>query len=101
MKNEYPIDNDKFASLITQLNPNIMKSLAFKSKIENNKIDLPENLFSEIKDLNHKEVRVILLMEEIDEFDENAFKEFSKLFFKKYASNLEKIKKMIENTKDE
>ncbi len=78
-----------------------MKSLAFKSKIENNKITLPEKLFGEIKDMNHKDVRVILLMEEIEEFDDNAFNEFSKLFFQKYASNLEKIKKMIDNNKDE
>ena len=78
-----------------------MKSLAFKSKIENNKIALPDNLFGEIKDMNHKDVRVILLMEEIEEFDDNAFNEFSKLFFQKYASNLEKIKKMIDNNKDE
>lgn len=76
-----------------------MKSIAFKSKIENNKIPIPENYFGDLKDKNLKEVRVIVLMEELEEFDDKAFKEFSRQFFKKYASNLESIKKMIDNSK--
>jgi hypothetical protein len=77
-----------------------MKSIAFKSKIENHKIPVPENLLVEIKDHNPREVRVIVLMEEVEEFDDNAFKEFASMFFRKYASNLEKIKKMIDNSND-
>lgn len=75
-----------------------MKSLAFKSKIENNKIPVPETMFADLKDMNLKEVRVIVLMEELDEFDDDAFKEFARQFFKKYASNLDRIKKMIDNS---
>lgn len=77
-----------------------MKSIAFKSKIENNKLAIPEKLFADMKDVNTKEVRVILLMEELEEFDDAAFKEFAHQFFKKYASNLERIKNMIDNSKD-
>ncbi len=76
-----------------------MKSIAFKSKIENNKIPVPDSMFADLKDMNLKDVRVIVLMEELEEFDDAAFKEFSSQFFKKYASNLEKIKSMIDNTK--
>jgi hypothetical protein len=74
-----------------------MKSIAFKSKIENNKIPIPEKLFGELKDVNLKQVRVIVMMEEIEEFDDEAFNHFASQFFKKYASNLEKIKNMIDN----
>ncbi len=76
-----------------------MKSIAFKSKVENNKIPIPENLFADLKDMNLKEVRVIVLMEELEEFDDEAFDKFASTFFKKYASNLEKIKHMIDNSK--
>lgn len=76
-----------------------MKSIAFKSKIENNKIPVPESMFADLKEMNLKEVRVIVLMEEQEEFDDVAFKEFSAQFFKKYASNLERIRGMIDNTK--
>jgi hypothetical protein len=76
-----------------------MKSIAFKSKIENNKIPVPENLFADLKDVNLKEVRVIVMMEEVEEFDDAAFNEFASHFFKKYASNLAKIKQMIDNSK--
>jgi len=77
-----------------------MKSIAFKSKIENNRIPVPDKHFGDLKDMNLKDVRVIVLMEELEEFDDDAFKEFARLFFKKYASNLEKIKSMIDNSKE-
>jgi chemotaxis protein CheY-P-specific phosphatase CheC len=77
-----------------------MKTLAFKSKVENNKIFIPDEMFAEIKDMNHKDVRVILLMEETDEFNEEAFKEFAKIFFTRYATNLESFKKLIEKSKE-
>jgi len=50
--------------------------------------------------MNNKDVRVILLMEEVDEFDETAFKEFAKIFFTKYAYNLDSFKKLIEKIKE-
>ncbi len=77
-----------------------MKSIAFKSKIENNKIPVPEGNFADLKDMNLKEVRVIVLMEEVEEFDDEAFEEFTKQFFKKYSSNLDRIKQMLDNTKE-
>jgi len=77
-----------------------MKTFAFKSKVENNKIDVPDSMFAEMQNLNNKEIRVIVLMEELEEFDDAAFKEFTKIFFKKYASNLETIKNMIKNSND-
>lgn len=77
-----------------------MKSIAFKSKIENNKIPVPETMFADLKDMNLKEVRVIVMMEEQEEFDDHAFNKFAETFFKKYASNLEKIKQMIDNPKE-
>ena len=77
-----------------------MKTFAFKSKIENSKIDVPDAMFAEMENLNNKEVRVIVMMEELEEFDDAAFKEFTKMFFKKYASNLEAIKNMMKNTNE-
>ncbi len=76
-----------------------MKSIAFKSTIENNKIPVPAKHFADLKDMNLKDVRVIVMIEEIEEFDDSAFNEFTKQFFKKYASNLERIKSMIDNSK--
>jgi hypothetical protein len=78
----------------------MMKSFAFKSKIENNVIVVPKHLESDLKHLNTGEVRVILLVEEMAEFDDAAFKEFASQFFKKYESNLDQIKKMIDNSKE-
>ncbi len=78
-----------------------MKSIAFKSKIENNKIPVPEKHFADLKDMNLKDVRVIVMIEELEEFDDSAFNEFAQQFFKKYASNLERIKSMIDNNKIE
>lgn len=72
-----------------------MKTFAFKSQLENNKIPVPDKFFAEMKNLNNKEVRVILLMEEVNEFDDDAFNEFARQFFSKYASNLDAIKNMI------
>ncbi len=77
-----------------------MKTLAFKSKVENNKISIPDEMFAKIKDMNQKDVRVILLMEETGEFNEEAFKEFAKIFFTRYATNLESFKKLIEQSKE-
>jgi len=77
-----------------------MKTLAFKSKVENNKISIPDEMFAQVKDMNQKDVRVILLMEETGEFNEEAFKEFAKIFFTRYATNLESFKKLIEQTKE-
>lgn len=76
-----------------------MKSIAFKSNIENNRIPVPEKHFADLKDMNLKDVRVIVLMEELEEFDDAAFNEFAKQFFNKYAANLENIKKMIDKNK--
>ena len=77
-----------------------MKTLAFKSKVENNKISIPDEMFAQVKDMNQKDVRVILLMEETGEFNEEAFKEFAKIFFTRYATNLESFKKLIEQSKE-
>ncbi len=76
-----------------------MKSIAFKSQIENNKIPIPTKHFADLKDMNLKDVRVIVLIEELEEFDDSAFNEFAQQFFKKYASNLDRIKSMIDNSK--
>ncbi len=78
-----------------------MKTLAFKSKVENNKISIPDEMFAQIKDMNNKDVRVILLMEETGEFDEDAFREFAKIFFSRYATNLKSFKELIEKSKEE
>ncbi len=77
-----------------------MKTLAFKSKVENNKISIPDEMFADIKDMNQKDVRVILLMEETGEFNEEAFKEFAKIFFTRYATNLKSFKELIEKSKE-
>lgn len=78
-----------------------MKTYAFKSKIENHKIPVPENFFADLQNLEGKDVRVILLAEESSEFNEEAFKEFTKYFFQKYSNNIDTIKKIINNTKEE
>ncbi|MBW6477792.1 MAG: hypothetical protein K0B37_00060 [Bacteroidales bacterium] len=77
-----------------------MKTIAFKSKVENNKLSIPDEMFAKIKDMNQKEVRVILLMEETGEFNEEAFKEFAKIFFTRYATNLKSFKELIEKSKE-
>ncbi len=76
-----------------------MKTFAFKSKLENNKVPVPEHLFAELEEMNNREVRVILLMEEPDEFDDEAFNDFASQFFSKYANNLDAVKKLLKNIK--
>ncbi|MFP4288999.1 MAG: hypothetical protein ACOC2E_06925 [Bacteroidota bacterium] len=78
-----------------------MKTYAFKSTIENNKIQIPETFFADMQHMNGKEVRVILLAEDSSEFNEEAFKEFTKYFFHKYSNNIETIKNIVNNTKED
>jgi hypothetical protein len=76
-----------------------MKSFAFKSQLTGNTLTVPEHLMPDLNELKPKAVRVIMLVEDFGEFDDTAFKEFASHFFRKYSSNIEQIKKMIDNSK--
>jgi DNA-binding transcriptional regulator/RsmH inhibitor MraZ len=50
-----------------------MKALEFKSKIKDNKISIPSNLRHKLK--ANKDVRVILLVEESEVYDDMIFQQ--------------------------
>lgn len=50
-----------------------MKALKFKSKIKNNRILIPSRLQSELKSNQDKDVRVIVLMDDSEIYDDLVF----------------------------
>lgn len=65
-----------------------MRALEFKSKIKNNQILIPTKIQSELKTKDEKEVRVIVLMDDSDIFDDLIFQKTTKnQFLKGYAAS--------------
>ncbi|RRO22164.1 hypothetical protein [Flavobacteriaceae bacterium 14752] len=63
-----------------------MEALEFKSKIENNKIQIPKHVKSKLLFNQYKNVRIIVLLEDGDDVEEKGFKHMaSEAFFEGYA----------------
>lgn len=52
-----------------------MRALEFKSKIKNNQILIPERIQSEFRSKQDRNVRVIVLIDDSDTYDDLIFKE--------------------------
>ncbi|MFW5760316.1 MAG: hypothetical protein ACOCXH_04990 [Cyclobacteriaceae bacterium] len=65
-----------------------MKALEFKSKIKDNQIKIPAKVQSELNSNEDKDVRVIVLMDDSDLYDDLIFKKSTKdHFLKGYADS--------------
>lgn len=65
-----------------------MKALEFKSKIKNNRILIPSKIQSELKSNRDKDVRVIVLMDDSEIYDDLAFQQSTqKQFLQGYADS--------------
>lgn len=63
-----------------------MRALEFKSKIKNNRILIPNKLLSELK--TDKDIKVIVLFDDMDKSDDLAFKQASaEQFLNGYADS--------------
>jgi len=65
-----------------------MKALEFKTKIKNNRIRIPLRIQSELRPDQHREVRVIVLIDDSDKSDDLMVKEATEEhFFQAYAES--------------
>lgn len=65
-----------------------MKALEFKSKIKNNQISIPAKLQAELNTKRDKDVRVILLVDDSDIYDDLMFRQTTQSqFLKGYADS--------------
>ena len=65
-----------------------MKALEFKTKIRNNQIQIPLKIQSELKIDKDKDVRVIVLLEDSDVYDDRTFQNITaEQFLKGYADS--------------
>jgi hypothetical protein len=65
-----------------------MKALEFKSKIKNNQIQIPIKVQSELKSNKDKDVRVIVLLDDSDNYDDFVFQDLtSDQFFNGYSES--------------
>ncbi len=65
-----------------------MRALEFKSKIKNNQILIPTKLQSELKSNDDKAVRVIVLVDDSDIYDDLIFEQATQSqFLKGYADS--------------
>ncbi|HSO86362.1 MAG TPA: hypothetical protein VLQ91_07420 [Draconibacterium sp.] len=65
-----------------------MRALEFKSKIKNNRILIPAKIQTELKVKQDKDVRVIVLVDDSDIYDDLIFQEATQSqFLKGYADN--------------
>lgn len=63
-----------------------MRALEFKSKIKNNQILIPAKIQSELKTKQDKDVRVIVLVDDSDIYDDSIFQQTTQSqFLKGYA----------------
>ncbi|QTY25992.1 hypothetical protein [Flavobacterium sp. CS20] len=63
-----------------------MEALEFKSKIKNDKIQIPNHVKSKLVFNQNKNVRVIVLLEDSDDVEEKEFKNMaSETFFEGYS----------------
>lgn len=63
-----------------------MKALEFKSKIEGNRISIPEKIKSELNSFENHDVRIILLFEDNNEQD-MFVKESARSFLEGYSES--------------
>ncbi len=52
-----------------------MRALEFKTKIKNNQIQIPAGIQSELKTNKDKDIRVIFLLDDSNNYDESIFQE--------------------------
>ena len=65
-----------------------MKAIEFKSKIHDNKILIPRRMQSELIAGNGKSVRVLVFVEDVEVYDEKAYRRMAKSqFLKGYADS--------------
>ena len=65
-----------------------MRALEFKSKIKNNQILIPTKIQSELKTNDDKDVRVIVLVDDSDVYDDLIFQQTTQSqFLKGYADS--------------
>ncbi|GAH57661.1 unnamed protein product [marine sediment metagenome] len=65
-----------------------MKALEFKTRIKNNQIQIPIGVQSELKSNKDKDIRVIVLLDDSDIYNDFVFQETtSKQFLKGYADS--------------
>ncbi len=65
-----------------------MRALEFKSKIKNNQILIPLKIQSELKNKQDKDVRVIVLLDDMEMYDDAVFQESAQSqFLKGYADS--------------
>jgi hypothetical protein len=65
-----------------------MKALEFKSKIKNNQIHIPTRIRSELKTNQDKDIRVIVLIDDSEIYDDLIFQQTTKAqFLKGYADS--------------
>ena len=66
----------------------VMKALEFKSKIKNNRILIPAKIQSELKTQKERNVRVIVLVDDSDVYDDLSFQQTTRdQFLKGYADS--------------
>jgi hypothetical protein len=68
-----------------------MKALEFKSKIKNNRILIPTKIQSELKTNRDKDVRVIVLVDDSDIYDDMIFQQATQSQFLKGYSDTDSI----------
>jgi hypothetical protein len=68
-----------------------MRALEFKSKIKNNQILIPTKIQSELKTKRDKNVRVIVLIEDSDIYDDMIFQQTTQSQFLKGYSDSDSI----------
>ena len=65
-----------------------MRALEFKTRIKNNQIQIPAGVQSELRTNNDKDIRVIVLLDDPDVYDDADFRETtSAQFLKGYADS--------------
>jgi len=60
-----------------------MRTLEFKTRIKNNQIQIPAGVQSQLRANKDKDVRVILLIDDSDNFEDLAFQETTTAHFLK------------------
>jgi hypothetical protein len=65
-----------------------MRALEFKSKIKNNQILIPLKIQSELKSKQDRDVRVIVLLDDLEIYDDAVFQQTAQSqFLKGYADS--------------
>jgi hypothetical protein len=68
-----------------------MRALEFKSKIKNNQIMIPTGIQSELKSNQDRDIRVIVLIDDSELYDDLIFQQSTKSQFLKGYADLDSI----------